>query len=111
MSSYLIITFDCCQVELTGSDIFQVKKGDRYGFTWLELGVIDFDVVTTSRYCENAQMFNVGQTASLVDNRYGKRDYSIRLQFTDCSQPAPTECGTLLCVAQLQPEMIRYMFL
>ena len=89
MSSYLIITFDCCQVELTGSDVFQVKKkGDRYGFTWLDLGVIDFDVVTTPRYCENAEMFNVGQTATLFDNRHGNRDYSIRLQFTDCSGEA-----------------------
>ena len=66
-------------MKLTGSDIFKVKKGDRYGFTWLDLGVIDFDYVARDNYCENNKMFNVGQQANLVANRHGKRDYSIRM--------------------------------
>ena len=72
-------------MKLTGSDIFKVKEGDRYGFTWLDLGVIDFDVSSRDNYCENNQMFNVGQQANLVANRYGKRDYSIRVMFSACS--------------------------
>ena len=72
-------------MELTGSDIFKVKKGDRYGFTWLDLGVIDFDGSSTNNYCENNQKFDVGQQANLVSNRHGNRDYSIKMMFSACS--------------------------
>ena len=68
--------------------MFKVKKGDRYGFTWLNYGVIDFDYVGTNNYCENSQQFNVGNAVSLVDNRHGKRDYSIRMIFNECT-PTP----------------------
>jgi hypothetical protein len=82
------------QLTLSGSDVFQVKAGDRYGFTWLDLGVIDFDVVGTDNYCENPQQFNVGQQASLVANRYGRRDYSIRMLASECTEaPAPAPAG------------------
>ena len=64
-----------------------MKAGDRYGFTWLDYGVIDFDYVGPDNYCENPQMFNVGQQANLVSNRYGKRDYSIRLMVSSCDKP------------------------
>ena len=80
-----------------------MKAGDRYGFTWLDYGVIDFDYVGPDNYCENPQMFNVGQQANLVSNRYGKRDYSIRMLFKQCEErevtkaptPAPTIAPTV----------------
>ena len=93
----IILSIVCSQITLSGSDVFQVKAGDRYGFTWLDLGVIDFDVVGTDNYCENPAQFSVGQQANLVSNRYGKRDYSIRMLHKECEEAAPSggeeECG------------------
>ena len=71
-----------------------MKAGDRYGFTWLNYGVIDFDYVSTNNFCENPVKSNVGNTVSLVDNRHGKRDYSIRVQFSECETEPEPECGT-----------------
>ena len=83
------------QLTLTGSDVFQVKKGDRYGFTWLDLGVIDFDYTQQGRYCENAAQFNVGAQVNLVARRYGNRDYSISMNLTPkCEVPTPAPTPT-----------------
>ena len=70
------------QITLTGGDVFQVKEGDRYGFTWLDLGVIDFDYTSGDNYCENAAQFNVGAQVNLVPRRHGKRFYSISMKLT-----------------------------
>ena len=80
--------------------MFNVKAGDRYGFTWLNYGVIDFDYVSNNNFCENPVKSNPGDTVSLVDNRHGKRDYSIRVQFSKCEvvEPKPEpECGMSFC--------------
>ena len=66
-------------MELTGDDVFQVQAGDRYGFSWLKYGVIDYDDVSRDNYCEHSVIQDVGSTVNLLDNRYGKRDYSIRM--------------------------------
>ena len=79
---------------LTGSDIFNVRAGDSYGFTWLDYGVIDFDYVGPDNYCEDPQIFDVGQQANLVGNRHGKRDYSIRMLFKECEERVVTEVPT-----------------
>ena len=73
-----------CQVELTGSDVFQVQAGDRYGFSWLNYGVIDFDYVSNDNYCESSVKQDVGSTVNLLENRHGKRDYSIRMLLSTC---------------------------
>ena len=86
--------FSLPQVTLTGSDIFQVKAGDHYGFTWLNYGVIDFDNGVPQNFCENPNIFNVGQQANLVVNRYGGRHYSLRLMYSECEEERPqAECG------------------
>ena len=69
---------------LYGIDIFDVKKGDRYGISCLNGGVIKFDDAIKDNFCESSEIFNVGDKGSLYGDRYGHRKYSIRLQFVDC---------------------------
>ena len=70
------------QVKLSGADVFQVQKGDRYGFTWLNYGVIDFAYVREDNFCESSVKQDVGSTVNLIAGRHGNREYSIRMHLS-----------------------------
>ena len=80
------------QIGLKGDDILQVEEGDHYGFSWLDFGTVTF-AYTADHYCENMQLFNVGDTANLVSGRYGNRDYSLRLFLEPSCGATPTSCS------------------
>ena len=79
------------QVDLQGNDILKVKAGDRYGFTWLNFGVIDWGMTAEKNYCEKEAIYDVGDTASLND-QHGNREYSIKMRLTACDGSTP-KCG------------------
>ena len=76
--------------------MFQVQAGDRYGFSWLNYGVIDFDYVSTDNYCESSVIQDVGSTVNLLENRHGKRDYSIRMLLSAGNHSKAYQTGSLL---------------
>ena len=86
-----------------------MEAGDRYGFTWLTYGVVGFDQASNNNYCKNSVKSNVGETVSLTDNRFGNREYSIRVTFCEESE---LDCGrSFLIFFQLQESYGRSYFL
>lgn len=76
------------KVTLTGKQVLDVQAGDHFGFTWLNFGVVKFTVATPGEYCEDPITPAEGSNVALKLNRYGNRDYSIRLSAT-CTNPTP----------------------
>ena len=63
---------------LAPQDRLPYKAGDRFGFTWLEFGTIDYTPVSKFHYCEDVNAFVDGETRRLVAGRYGNREYSLK---------------------------------
>ena len=89
------------KVDFGDGVIFDVKKGDRYGFSWLNFGVIAWDVAGEKNFCEANELFNQGDIATLKDE-YGDRIYSIKMNLTPCqptTEPPPQpQCQECYCV-------------
>ena len=81
---------------MTGSNVLNVQAGDMFGFTWLNYGVVAFDYSAAGHYCEQPEKPSVGGTYSWVLNRYGNRDYSIRMNVgPDCEAAVGSESGAV----------------
>ena len=95
-------------MELESDDVFQVQAGDRYGFTWLNYGVIDFDRALTDNFCEGPVKQDVGSTVNLVENRHGRREYSIRMLLSTCQKPTVKSLFRLVDPYILQTQKQRH---
>ena len=71
------------QLNLADNQKLMVKVGDHFGFTWVEGGVIKFSSGSfLGNYCEaDGTRFAINRTDILKLNRYGNREYSIRMYY------------------------------
>ena len=75
---------------MSKSDRLHVKKGDSFGFTWLNGGCLKYDVLSeTGHYCSNpvaaGVVPHVGDEVTLQLGAASAREYSIKL-FYQCGE-------------------------
>ena len=82
------------QIILPVDKVLEVQAGDHFGFTWLNYGVVMYDLAPHGRYCEDNFNPNVGDKMTLLDNNGGNKQYSIRLTYSDeCPIGDQDSCG------------------
>ena len=71
------------QINLSGNDHLRVEAGDHFGFRWMSGSVVAFDHVRAHSYCEQTHTTfgAAGTKSTLVANRHGSRQYSIKLHY------------------------------
>jgi hypothetical protein len=65
--------------------VLEVQAGNKFGFTWTNQGVIDYEPAAyTNYFYHTPNEYNVGETTAVMTDTHGKRIYSLQVEFMTC---------------------------